>query len=443
MLRPPPPRCLTPAEEDQDSGHLWHSGRRRPLIVSRRGRRIRVGASASASALAANVAAVSTTEGHVEPDLLAYANAFKHTFLASYKTVIETAHWDRLAYLDLLEHGHFVGYYSSSFGAGYEWRRGPGRWEVRSGTSSINRIFLPFHSGSPSKKYGVEIEGEAAAVLEHCEIGTGATVTMRDHASALVWRSRLLGNSVVNLITGDPMLFIGESELGSGPGRRFVRLAFLRGSNAPEHWSAVAGAGAAENVLLRAQVEILLDRTSRQPYQHLAKNSVLLLGDFSGEGRARLRAIEEIVRRLGWSPVYVDKFDDIPRQDIRAKVLTLASICRFVLVDDSSKAGQLTEIPLLEQARTPSAILRKTGSYSSAMTRGIGGSYSLLRTYTYNDEDVAGVVETAANEAEAMVRVLEQELDEEYKAWRASPPQGDGPKWGLSPRVRPPFVHHA
>lgn len=369
----------------------------------------------------------------MEPDLLGYATAFKNTFLNSYETLIEPEHHSRLGYLELLKEGRFIGYRSSTYGAGYEWRMRSGPWEVREGPQAINRLFAPFHAGMPSKRHGLTVA--AAITMYHCQIDKGATLALGDGGSAFLWRSRLDGNSVIHLRGSDAELVLSESIIGSGVGRRYVDLAHLRGTNAAALWGPTAGAAAAENALLRARVEILLDRAARQPYQHLAKNSVLLLGDFSTEGRERLRHIEEVIARLGWNPVYVDQFDDIPHQDIRTKALTLASICRFVLMDDSSKAGQLSEIPLIEQAKTPAAILRLEGTHSSSMTRGIGGPYSAISTYEYNATTLAGVVETAAREAEERVQAIEKYLNQEYRAWRGAPPKIDGPKYGLAPMV--------
>jgi len=367
-------------------------------------------------------------------DLLAYATAFKNTYLRAYEALIEPQYFARLGHLELLQDGRFIGYESSTFGAGYEWRLGDGDWEVRRGSEPVNRLFAPFHNGTPSKKYGINIEA-GGVLIHHGHIGEGASLTVGDKGAAFVWRSRLEGNSVVHLLGEGADLVISESDIGSGFGRRFVNLVHLQGSNSAERWGAAAGAAAAQNALLRSQVEILLDRAAHQPFQHLAKNSVLLLGDFSAEGRERLSLIEREVARLGWTPVYADQFDDIPSQDYRSKVLTLASICRFVVVDDSSRAGQLTEVPLVELARTPAAILRLEGSQSSVMTRGIGLPFGVIRAYEYSTTTLADVVETATREAEKQVQFIEQQLEQEFRAWRQEPPRIDKPKYGLTPMV--------
>jgi hypothetical protein len=118
-------------------------------------------------------------------------------------------------------------------------------------------------------------------------------------------------------------------------------------------------------------------------------------------------------------------------------VLTLASVCRFVVIDDSSRSGHLTEMPLVEQVHTPTIVLRLEDSFSSSMTLGLEGPISNMKVYRYDEESLRETVQMGITWVEELIKRKEEYLNQEYRSWRTSGnrPSADLP-YGISPRVK-------
>lgn len=363
-----------------------------------------------------------------------YINGFRSEYLkAMLDLPIEVQ--SRLAFRDLLENGRAVGMISSVYRSGIEFRIDGGDDHVtKSYTNPVINILLPMHLPPRRTKYGAAIGPGTSLTFEQCTFEKGAPV-LCDGGTAFLWRCDLQGSSALGMSGLKAEVVAANSDIGEGFGRRRIAYARLIGSNSSELWTGSLGRSDAQKSLLRAQVEHLLNQGKHAPFRQLTEMAVLILGDFSADGRERLKSLRSLISNEGYQPTFVDEIEDVPQHSLHTKVVTLASVCRFVVVDDSSRSGHLTEIGLLRNVDTPIIHLQEEGSDTSSMTLGLDfrGSHFLTRTYT--DASLRLILHDCVQWAEQRIRDTEKQFNEVYRSWRQLPRLEDGPLYGLSPFV--------
>jgi hypothetical protein len=173
--------------------------------------------------------------------------------------------------------------------------------------------------------------------------------------------------------------------------------------------------------VLRAAIDVMAMRQHRMSLgdylQRFKKGHVLLLGDFSDEGRRRLLDIKDVLGRLGYFALTLDEVQEPSSYDLRNKLTAVASVCRFVIVDDSSKSGQAAEIPIVESIRATAVVLRRVGSDTTFVTRGLGATSKVIREYDYDSASLDEVLIKAVAWAENTIADLEYEYSKTYP-WR-------------------------
>lgn len=294
-----------------------------------------------------------------------------------------------------------------------------------------------------SRRYGVRVsgsEGSAAgrtvanATLEHGSF-VDSGVSLGSGAAVFAYRCEFSRGYPVVLDGRDNRAVIYQSSFqGHWTKPRFIGLAELRGTTAAQEWTPVAGQRDGLLALLHVRTELDLERVSKTPWADWPKTHVLVLGDFAPEHRTRLDLMADCLRRRGYEPTFVDGVEDIRQHDLQAKVLLLAGVCRFSMIDDSSRGGQLTEIGLLRQANRSAAILRLNGTYSSAMATGLAGPGSRIHEFRYDVDKLDDVVGRAVAALERDVNLTEEYLDGVYP-WRSGDGPGELPALGVAPIV--------
>lgn len=151
--------------------------------------------------------------------------------------------------------------------------------------------------------------------------------------------------------------------------------------------------------------------------RHHKRRHVLVLGDFSDEGRERLTVIKNAVASRGYQPILLDEIDESPDYDLRQKLVAIASVCRFAIVDDSSRSGHLMEIVELEKIRVTSVILRKRGTNSTYVHQPIGATSKIMKAFPYDQEDLDTDLPPALEWAESTVTSLRAEYSDAL-VWR-------------------------
>lgn len=325
---------------------------------------------------------------------------------------------------------------SSVYGSGIEFRTSSGRDRVaRSDRNRVINMLLPMHIQPRPSRFGAVSNPGQSFAWEHCTFEKGAPIVCND-GKLFLWKCNLLGSAAIDMKESRSEVVIAASEIGEGIGRRRIAYARLLGCNSSDFWSASMGRADAKQSLLRANVEYLLNQARHAPFKHLADIAVLVLGDFNADGRERLRRISSLIEDAGYQPILVDEIEDIPQHSLQTKVITLASVCRFVVVDDSSRSGHLTEMGLLRNVETPVVHLQKQDSDTSAMTLGFDFPGSHFLTQTYVHDSLSQVVADGIEWAETRIRHLEERFNEVYRSWRQLDRIEDWPFYGIAPSVR-------
>jgi len=70
--------------------------------------------------------------------------------------------------------------------------------------------------------------------------------------------------------------------------------------------------------------------------QQFREKSVLVFGSYNTLGIARIKIISNELRLIGYEPVLVADIPDFERYDLVQKVVAIAAVCRFILIDDSA-----------------------------------------------------------------------------------------------------------
>lgn len=118
-------------------------------------------------------------------------------------------------------------------------------------------------------------------------------------------------------------------------------------------------------------------------------NSALLIGSF-GQGRPLLDRAAERLFELGYRPVFLDDFQDIPELSLDQKLSFLSSITGFTLCVDEVPAGHYTELSMCANLGVVTALLsneRFGDRASSAMLYDLHIRNRFLKNFVYSLED--------------------------------------------------------
>jgi hypothetical protein len=317
---------------------------------------------------------------------------FHGTYLDTIETLIPDDYQPQLLRRGLLP-TDVVGYVSTQFGAGYEYK--PGETfsiSVRKGSRRVEELLLEVPSRFRNSREMIRLEG-------HNTLG------------ALT----LSGSFPFRLENGADAVKIIDLGVELGNWTRVIHYAELTSVRSAEYWSDSNAIARAKDELLLGVIDVQRMRdtgaTSILAYISAYKpKQVLVLGDFSPEGRRRLNDIKAHLTALGYSPIFVDELPDVPHFDLMQKLVAVASSCKFIIMDDSSKSGHLSEFPLVAQNRWYAAILRLSGSRSTFMTRGVAETTQTMVEYEYDASSLSSVLATATAELEKRIDAQEERL---------------------------------
>ena len=202
---------------------------------------------------------------------------------------------------------------------------------------------------------------------------------------------------------------------------REVQYAEVYGDRSASTWSIAAAQSRAKDEVLAA---LLLLRKAKSKglslYDYVSsfqEKTILVLGSYDSEGEARLSNITKALRELGYEPILVKEVPDFEHYDLPQKVVVIGSISRFVVVDDSSPSGHLTEVELCKQNRWITILLRAHGRGASWMTAGASCFSNVILEKPYDPSDPTSALVESVEWAEAKLKELQTQLNKTYP-WR-------------------------
>lgn len=309
---------------------------------------------------------------------------------------------------NLLRNGHLgkatiSGYVSTTYGIAYEYRPGtPGVIEVLSGSRRADSVLFRC-----SRKQ-IEKDGNIGIQL------TGREFTIVNCAFDGRLPLRLDGAEASATIIDVDWTFGGKAEK--------VGFAQIFADRTSDRWSAESAVQNAMEEVLRATVDVAgmeRLRTSVGDYlQRFKQGHVLVLGDYSGEGGERLARIKAALGDLGYFGFTLQEVPEAAGYDLRQKLTAVAPVCRFVVVDDSSRGGQAAELPIIEMLRVTSIVLRLHGADCTFVTRALDATSKVIKEWEYDTNDLETVLCEAVRWAESTIGDLERRFTQAYP-WRA------------------------
>jgi hypothetical protein len=175
---------------------------------------------------------------------------------------------------------------------------------------------------------------------------------------------------------------------------------------------------------LRGKEELIYELIMPDHYRTLAnaarckKKYVLITGKY-GEHRPRLERIKQALKSLDLVGLILDEYPDIEEQSLPEKMVTYASICRFVIVDDFVPSGHIDELGICYERKFVTAVLRFQGKASTAVQADIAAEVSFIKDFDYpSDADLEKTLVEAAKWANETVEERARRLNREYSDWR-------------------------
>jgi predicted aspartyl protease len=147
------------------------------------------------------------------------------------------------------------------------------------------------------------------------------------------------------------------------------------------------------------------------------EKTVLVLGQDTTEIH-RLRAIQKSLEALGYTGLIVKDVLDLDIQSVEEKVNMLASLCRFVICENSVASGHIDELKICAMNRFVTVILQQDGMGASWMQADYSKDFSFMTTSTYPELDsLQPRVDDAVRWAEAKLEDRRQFFNGLY-SWR-------------------------
>ncbi|MEK7450255.1 MAG: hypothetical protein AAB019_12335 [Planctomycetota bacterium] len=297
-----------------------------------------------------------------------------------------------------IQPSHVVGYLSTNFGIGYEYVQGKGDIQIIRGSLRIEDLFLKTTKQIQGiKSRGVVASGSGVIILDSCQFKDTYPFSLESTTARIR---------------------IANTTFEASNWKRYIALGEVLGNRKKEFWTT-------ELAIVRAKDEILIaltDISQTKKYQvsfdefikqHKPK-TVLILGDYSRE--PRLREIERILGKM-YNPILAKDIPDNLQQDLRQKVVTIGAVSRFVVVEDSTASGHISELGDCKNNDWVTIILREQGQQSTFMTAGISSTSTVMKEYEYTAGHLQEVLTDAVKWAEQTISTRTERMIIQYP-WR-------------------------
>jgi hypothetical protein len=210
------------------------------------------------------------------------------------------------------------------------------------------------------------------------------------------------------------------------PWNRIVRLAEIFADRTAAFWAPVnaamrgvqAARAEADVATLDLEASDRIGVSLSQYIRDFKAKTVLVLGDYHNEGAERLELIKAALMRFGYQPVLAKDVPELPHHDLQQKVVAIASVARFIVIDDSSVSGHLVEFPLVQSNRWVALVLRLSGSTGTFMTHGASLTSAVIRESSYDKRSLDSELLSGIQWAEQKLKELERDLGGTYP-WRS------------------------
>jgi hypothetical protein len=344
-----------------------------------------------------------------DADLERYLQIHHETYLETAERLLPSNLRDQLRRLPLIEAGGLQGYISTHGVGGAAWEytgKSPREVNMTHGSMRIEDLIFDYPKAL-LKSSSVFFRGGSFSL-------SGGT-----------WQ-----NGRLMELVHPAFVKINDLYIRYGRWVRPVLYAEISTDRSDEFWSDLNAVKRAKDELLVAavdQLQLQLNRDlSLEDYVRRRKpRQVLVCGDYTS-GQERLEQIKSTLHDAEYEPIRLDEIPDYPHHDLRQKFEAMAPHVRFIVIDDSSAAGQMVEVALAESGRWLTLVMRMRGTRSSYMTVGGSATSTVLREMEYAEEELAAVLRDGIAWAEARLAALGEERPSTFP-WIPPPDLGAAP----------------
>lgn len=151
----------------------------------------------------------------------------------------------------------------------------------------------------------------------------------------------------------------------------------------------------------------------------LKQNNVLILGQDTSKIH-RLHAIQKRLKSHGYVGIIPKDIVDIDIQSTEEKVNMLASLCRFIICENSFPSGHIDELKICSFNRFVTAILQEKNRGATWMQADYPLDFSFMNTFTYSNKNQINLaVDNAVDWAEQKIQERQEYFNKLYN-WRES-----------------------
>jgi hypothetical protein len=336
-----------------------------------------------------------------------YLRTFHDEYVKTVEQYLPSDSWPKLMRYPLLPTA-IIGYVSTKLGAGYEYVSGEPEISIRRGSQRIEDVFF---DAPPWLR-------QVGPMFDALGSNTGI-VGLGDQESP----STVEGAFPFRFSDERADVLIYNIRFRADGWDRYVLYAQLFADRREESWSEAAAVRRAKDEVLKAVFDL---QQSRRRNVGLAtflrtfkQRTVLILGDF--ERRERLEAIRQELSTAGYDGVLLDEIPEEPDYDLPQKFQAVASVCRFLIFEDSTRSGHIAEMMLAGGLNSITIVLREGEQRSTFMTQGIAITSKVVREWSYEPESLKDVLTEALKWAEDLASDLQRQRNLTYP-WRSDQP---------------------
>ena len=343
--------------------------------------------------------AKSTNDSNItEQGIRAYLSTFLDTLESTSTQYLDTTDKRKLVHLSLLP-AKITCYLSTQFGIAFEYSAAESTSiEVIRGSARVEDLLFPVSTRWRTTKPMFEITGPNNKIS-----GRGASV---------------VGAFPIRLTSTTASLVLSNTRFEIGQYEKWVSYVELFGDRLASNWTEEHAVSRAKDEILVALVqknEANRRGVSIEEFIRTSKESmVLVLGSYDGPGEQRLELITASLARAGYVPVLLKDIPDHPHHDLNQKCVALGSVARFVVVDDSSPSGHLSEFVSCQENNWVTILMHCDGQRSSFMTSMAHFDSNVIKEFDYSSSTLDSVVDKAAQWAEATLKKRSAQMESAY-----------------------------